>query len=666
MPYRFGPLRPPVAPRRSRRLGPALVALACAAGVATHHLHRGRAVPLAPAAVAVERADFRCLGVRLAAQCDGVASVLCGTVRVELPPTGEPAVGIERLDATIMSATRVPSGWVFATESGSVARSDTFTGRLHPLGTVDCDFRESPRSRGRAAVIDQAGTLWTTDGSRPVAPVTLPEKVHAAAFADPAHGAVALEHGDLLVTSDGGASWRRVDLGTDVATGVVLEGDDLIANTTAGARRVTPDGLRPFRIAAVVSEQLPYEGPLERVEAAARRATGAVPPSTRRPRCGPPSEPEPAPGPSADAPLDEVYACHVGGTWREPRSMLPEVPEGARVETTYAATSGLAEFAGWRTGDGELRVAAYWTGVDAAGRFVGRAGPRVTGLDLGPEPPSLDWRLDDVVVAEGITRGGVVFSSRALGDALLWAAPGRPVVALGRPSAEGLVGDVGDRSERIAAAQPDGAVALLYEEIGVSRVVGVALEVSASGAVVRSRAFAVVATGYEGARADLARWNGALGIVRRGDEGRGARRFYPLDGSAPVAFPVVTSRAREACAGAAAPDAITVWSREAPWLPSPATGHDITGENGGFGSVRQVEYEIVGGRQCLRSLVLLHGGQYDVRGTEGLPALMRPRLGRRFDGTLNDLGRRRVTCRPGAGILLSPPGPIGADVGEAE
>lgn len=139
-------------------------------------------------------------------------------------------------------AAALGEGWVFVSRHGVVARSETFLGDLARVGEVTGVDRVQVATRGRLAVVTRAGAIFVTDGRSVAAagPTRVPARVSA--FADEQNGAAALADGGLAVTRDGGASWREVALGSDVAIDVCFDRGALRVRTPRGWSALTPDG----------------------------------------------------------------------------------------------------------------------------------------------------------------------------------------------------------------------------------------------------------------------------------------------------------------------------------------------------------------------------------------------------------------------------------------
>ena len=179
---------------------------------------------------------------------DGAHFFVCGR-RAEVRE-GRALFAEDEFDKHYLEAYEAADGWVFFSMlDGLVARADTFTGALHPLGRFVSGASSSP-SRGRAAFVAR-GSLWLSDG-RTLTRAEVPgAAVASAAFADASIGAAVLDDGALVMTADGGARWSSIDLGGDRALRVwyddglrvalalrdVLLGADASLTTVSRARR---------------------------------------------------------------------------------------------------------------------------------------------------------------------------------------------------------------------------------------------------------------------------------------------------------------------------------------------------------------------------------------------------------------------------------------------
>jgi hypothetical protein len=181
-----------------------------------------------------------------------VTRVVAGSLRAELTADGV-ALADDRFEFRIMAAVRAtPAGaaWLFLAADGTVARASSFLGPLEPLGHVpqleDRTLDSLTASQGRLAIAtrDPHASLWTTDGSAPVAPAhdLPPGNVVSAAFADADHGMIVVEGGALFLTRDGMRSFARIDLGDAAAATVAAMDGALYVMTSSGGARFDRDG----------------------------------------------------------------------------------------------------------------------------------------------------------------------------------------------------------------------------------------------------------------------------------------------------------------------------------------------------------------------------------------------------------------------------------------
>ena len=214
---------------------------------------------------------------RVIEQTDDMLRVLAGSLRVELTAR-EVALAEDRFALQILGAARATDGWLFLAEDGSVARADSFLGPLQPLGHVPRpEARKLPApltaTCGRLAygTPDPRASLWTTDGTAPIAPApgTPPGIVMSAAFADADHGMVVLDGGELFVTRDGAGTFERVPLGRAAAKDVACLAGELYVTTSTGiaifdrggtrvgsARPAPPPALEPGAYARIAAAAL--------------------------------------------------------------------------------------------------------------------------------------------------------------------------------------------------------------------------------------------------------------------------------------------------------------------------------------------------------------------------------------------------------------------------
>lgn len=147
-----------------------------------------------------------------------------------------------RFESDIVVATEVRDGWVFATSSGDVARSDTFLGALRSLGRVNGPVHASPTTSGRATIIGRGGDLWTTTGRGLSVRSELPTSARYAVFADELRGAALLTDLRVAVTTNGGLTWAVPSLVGEFARGVYVGASGVTVQTTGGHLVLEADG----------------------------------------------------------------------------------------------------------------------------------------------------------------------------------------------------------------------------------------------------------------------------------------------------------------------------------------------------------------------------------------------------------------------------------------
>lgn len=673
MPYRAGELRAPHAPRRSRgRWALAIFAYApfalaffvLAAWIrlpprSPRSARRSTTRPPLPALTCV---DMRYAESRSRFDYDAV----CGPLRLTYSLGRPLEVAVQRFASDIAFATPVRGGWVFVTADGTVTRSDTFLGPLHILGRVPCfDRLASSHSAGRIAVVGARGGLWTTDGATPLVRWTFRGRVVSAAFSDAAHGAVVLDHGELLVTRDAGRSWPRVDLQGEVAWQVELTSRGIVAATTAGTQLLTTAG--PRRVGVTLRDDEPHStldqihwgsSPHEAILAASVRAQELFQVAAVDYQCPAPPAARTEPAPdyppfpfSTEAP---PYHCDVAsrGRTRDPSRdvrPLPGAPRGGEYRTPMVTASGRVDANAWWTRDRHPRMGLAWSGRDASGPFTGHAGPAIEGWWKEPSqefaPPQ-----GMLAVVEAISRGGLLVSAPSLTPSLFWARPGAAVVSLERPGANSLGRGSGDHPGSMSAALPDGAVALLQWSRGGSGTVVSAVEMGPDGRLRQHR-------GLIDDRAStiaLGRWEGALGIVLWNPDGVRQGWFHPFAGGGWRALPrppMVAPRACESDASVSAPDTITLWlgRLDLAFLASPAGSAPARSPR--FASATRYEVEWTSGAMCVRAVTLNRSEDPRQMGDATMTLDARP--GDRFEGSLDDAGIERVSCRVHPGV--SPP-----------
>jgi len=194
---------------------------------------------------------------------DGPILVTVGSLRAAVTRTDTRFAG-ERFAEPIIGATRTPTGWLFVSSDGLVARSEHFLGPLTVLGTVPPQppSKQLPRSCGRIAVVTREGRVLTTDGTTPVTELTgtPPGRVERAAFVDPDHGMV-IDANQLFATRDGGRSFQRVDLHVSTVLEVECVDGRFRIDTSSGKRDVEKDG---SQVALGPDEGVPYVRDLDK------------------------------------------------------------------------------------------------------------------------------------------------------------------------------------------------------------------------------------------------------------------------------------------------------------------------------------------------------------------------------------------------------------------
>lgn len=182
------------------------------------------------------------------AGCDGTRGIAEG-LRAEVQGS---SVTLSEPGPTVQSqATEVADGWIFEGFVGNhpvLFASERFTGTLRPIGRVPAGVGGlSDDSRGRAVLLaHEHGALWMADGHGITRVESLPGPVRDAAFEDAGHGAAVLRDGALHETRDGGTTWRRVALASDLALSVAYDGSALRVATNRGWFALDAGALRPL------------------------------------------------------------------------------------------------------------------------------------------------------------------------------------------------------------------------------------------------------------------------------------------------------------------------------------------------------------------------------------------------------------------------------------
>lgn len=633
MPYRASELRAPKGPRRGLPLWP-LAALAGCSLAAVGYLAARADAGRSPVVARMPLPRAACDQIEVMAERpDGARDVLCDRVRETLPGEGTAIVAAQRFVRRVVSATPVERGWVFVTADGTVTHSDTFTGRLHLLGRVPC-LDVTSRSTGRAVVIDADGALWTTDGRTPLMKWTLPRRVRSAVFTSAAHGAVALEGGEVMVTRDAGGAWARIDLHGEVAVAVGLLGRDHVEVVTpSGARDLLGDFNSPsFRepgTCPVPTDSRAIGATWRTDERAAQASVGAQETfevATFDDRCAgatPPSE-----GPVRQALRAErrTLWCSIARGRRRVRATAPTVAAGIEANVDLGTSAGRVESILWPDAGGRGYLFA-WRGRDARGAFRGLSSP-----DGEPDrlPGALvpDSEVRGHTRVEVIARSGLLVRPGARGDVLYWAADRGAMSLLARPPTACF--QVAPRS--VGAVMPDGGVAWVQSFPIHGGVAVATVTIGPDGGVRRGGLLAAA-----GDAVDLGRWGGVTGVVAGPQRETAPGTFHPLDGSPPRQLPHLPPSSPPACAAPRAAndrEVVTLW-RAVDHMDAVTLAEDGRRT---FATVSREELEVRGGETCLRAVTLRDLG----RGAIG--TTLEARAFGRFEGTRGDEGEQAVSC----------------------
>lgn len=654
MPYRSSSLGS--APAGTRRPGRRVeLAIGCALGVAIGSvgvwrlrasLYPRRSTPLQLRTMAAVDCTDEVVGY----PPGGKRYVYCGPIRAIASSLDDEAqVAIERFASPIVGATEVADGWVFVTLDGTVARSDTFIGRLRGVGRSP--LGASPRaSRGRVALIDDHGALWTTDGRSQLRRANLLPPVYAAAFLDAHRGAALIAGGAVVTSADGGSTWRPVTLGDDVAWDVAWDERGLKVMTTNGRWFMDREGALGGR--SCVPSALPQLPPrpffdprpgVGRLAGRAREVFGGPSRVTARPElraAGVHDDDRYARFTGVGGPA--VFDCVRGATVAAPRvpnpppAREPEMHQGFRViaDGTLQTAVGRSRI---RRGTSVGDHSAAWRFWEPDGFRVGSTRP-MTGdppfvqVDDGssnPDPGVDPWWASVNVVT---VRGAIV--EEEADPWLEWGVTGGRLVALSQLAPHCLM----TPSMAIVAALPDAGVAyLLHDLLPQGRGVAVAMEVAPDG---RVRARRAVVRGDD--TFALARWGATVGIATWSRTPQGARSFIPLDGSPERAFPSLPSGPTRACEAPLAlgdPEAITLWFDRFDVTLRPGIAGEPDMEVSPL--VTQTEVEWTRSGLCVRSL-RAERLEHSVIGLVARP-------GRGLEGVVDgEMAVHRVACRDAA------------------
>ncbi len=430
MPYRAPTLTTPPSPR-GRRTALGLGVLAAVAGLGVVAMRLVRVAP--PTRVEAVRAPAappwptQARAWEVHRESDGARQILFGPLRFHETAAHAVEVAPVRFEASLVAAVPVTIGWVFVAADGTVAASGGFLDAPRPLGRFPCDFKVPRDSVGRAVVLGEDGSLWTTTGAGPLSHSALPGPARAATFMDSLHGAAVLRDGRVMLTADGAQHWDPHPIATDVAWNVSPERGGIAIDTTGGrqvyrwdtaAAPGSPDAARPQRT-QVTREAEGRLRPFINGRYETFQASGTVA------RCAPSGV---GPEPSL-ATEPRRYSCRSDRPLRSP-TLLPLAYQ-RNVDATDLLTgteSGPVRGRFWRTRPdrtGETLVRMSWLGVDELGPFHGVTHPSGRGLGVR-------WPIEQrgpLRVEASSRRGVLVQTHDAAGvPVLAWGTSSRPFV----------------------------------------------------------------------------------------------------------------------------------------------------------------------------------------------------------------------------------------------
>lgn len=461
MPYRAPTLSSPKAPRGRRPwVGVALVAAVSAAAASSSWVLMRRAPGTSVEPVAAPRPlpwPTQAHAWMVHRASDGTRQIIYGPLRFEERAGGAVEVATVRFEASLVAAVPVTTGWVFVSADGAVAASETFLGAPRPVGRVPCDFKVPRDTVGRAALLGENGSLWTTNGTNPPSRSPLPGEVRSAAFIDDLHGAAVLRDGRVMLTEDGGQRWEPRPIAPEVAWSASPESDSVAIETTGGRRLIPwsapPEPARPDAVrSSRTQETRESEG---RLRPFINRRYELFQPSGPVARCGRPAvSPEPSLTPER-----RLYTCSADRPLRS--LVLLPLPFQRNVDATDLLTgteAGPVRGRFWRTRPdrtGETLVRMSWMGVDELGSFHGATHPSGRGLGVR-------WPIEQrgPIRVEASSRRGVLVSSHepSTGPVLAWGSSSRPFVRVREPFVE--LGLSGMRSFFVPS--PDGGVLVVF------------------------------------------------------------------------------------------------------------------------------------------------------------------------------------------------------------
>lgn len=556
MPYRAPTLTTPPPPR-GRRAALWVGVLAGAAAVGFLTVRRVRVAPpvsLEPPRAAVALPwPTQARAWEVHREHDGARQILFGPLRFHETAGHAVEAAPVRFEASLVAAVPVNIGWVFVAADGTVAASAGFLDAPRALGRFPCNFKVPRDSVGRAVVLGEDGSLWTTTGAGPLSHSPLPGAARAATFTDSLHGAAVLRDGRVMLTSDGAQHWDLHPIARDVAWNVSPELGGVAIDTTGGrqvyrwdapAAPAPSDGARPQRT-QLTREAEGRLRPFINGRYETFQASGAVA------RCAPSSV---GPEPSLAA-EPRRYACRADRPLRSP-SLLPlAYQRNADASDLLTGTeAGPVRGRFWRTRPdrtGETLVRMTWLGVDELGAFHGATHPSGRGLGVR-------WPIEQrgpLRVEASSRRGVLVLTNDPAGAPVLaWGSSARPFVRV----RDAFVAQSPAGLKSFFVTSPDGGVVVVfssplfeagreawstrYAERGPQ--VGVAVSLGPEGQVRSRRGF----LGDDPGLMMIGRSGASVGPVVRDNSEPPRWRMLPLDEAESPPLPSVRWERIAACA----------------------------------------------------------------------------------------------------------------------
>ncbi len=533
---------------------------------------------------------------------DGTQHVVLGPMRVDLR-AGLAVAADDRPAEAIIAAVPGYGTWLFASADGTVARAETFTGRLRVIGAMPCGALAVQATVGRLVMRDPTGAWWSTDGSGAPAPLRVPGRAMAVAFAGRQRGAAVLEGGSLVVTHDGGASWRVAGGGSDVAWEVAGDALGLSVAGGLGIQVITADD-RLSPVGDPPSPRPVVERDQNAVAAAALRRTDVLPAH----RCDAMPRDSSAGGGLQWSIGTGEFDCSEGGS--HAARLTPSV--GSLLPGEDHRSMG--PVAGLRAhGVARDRVTLVWRGEDAEGTYA-----RVARGALLPCPPGPDQdaRSDGGDPSETHPQGGgltLVAASRAGAlvrctdqtAARYWVPVTGPVVLVPDTLFPGLRGGDpplyvpladGSLVESVALAPAthwpqDRRLGACSEPVAIFA----AQQIGPDGSVVARRTLALPVR--PGA---IAVYQGTWWIAVQRIDDPGTMRLFPPGDGTPVDLSGPQGASGLPCEGAPAPGSVMLWQPSSTLWFSSAAAVDFEGDQGPYMSGASAVWETSLRGTCLR------------------------------------------------------------------